>query len=192
MNKFCVFCASSSQIDPVYLNASQRLGEILADNTITIVYGGGGIGSMGHLADGALAKNGKVIGVIPQFMVDLEWAHQEISELKIVKDMPERKRLMIEDTDAVIALPGGSGTFEELFETISLKRLGFYLNPIIIVNINGFYDTCVALLNRCIEDRFMDQRHRIIWSVVDRPEEVLAAVPNAPQWHVSSRKFAAI
>jgi len=192
MKKVCVFCASSSKIDTVYLSASKTLGEILAQNNIAIVYGAGAVGSMGYLANGALSKKGKVIGVIPQFMVDLEWAHTGLSELKIVKNMAQRKSLMIKGTDAVIALPGGSGTFEELFETMSLKRLGLYLKPIIIVNIHGFYDPCIELLNRCITERFMNKRHKTMWTVVNSSEEVLPAIWNAPPWPENSRNFAVI
>jgi hypothetical protein len=192
INRVCVFCASSRQVDNDYLEAAYRLGAILAEQGITIAYGGGAVGLMGELARGALAQGGKVIGVIPQFMFDLEWGYQDITELKIVNDMHERKRLVMENADAIIALPGGSGTFDELFEAITIKRLGFYVNPIIIVNVKGFYNPLVELLDKCIAEKFMDARHRLMWSVVNDPEEVLPAIRNSPLWSSDSRHFAAI
>ncbi|HEX9974207.1 MAG TPA: TIGR00730 family Rossman fold protein [bacterium] len=192
IQRICVFCASSRQVDSNYLKAAYRLGTILARESITVVYGGGAVGLMGELANGAIAEGGKVIGIIPQFMYDLEWGHEEITELKIVKDMHERKKLVMENADAVVALPGGSGTFDELFEAITMKRLGFYLNPIIIVNVKGFYNPLVELLNNSIAEKFMDARHRSMWSVVNNSEEVLDAIQNSPSWSGDARHFAAI
>jgi len=192
INKVCVFCASSRQTDSIFQDSAYRLGTILAKNSIKIVYGGGSVGLMGHLAEGALSKGGTVIGVIPRFMFDLEWGHQGITELKIVKDMAERKKLVMEGSDAVIALPGGCGTFEELFEALTLKRLGFYLNPIILVNVKGFYNSLIIQLEHCVKEKFMDLRHQSMWSVVDHPEEVLEAIKAAPKWTIDARHFASI
>lgn len=192
IKRVSVFCASSQQSDQVYLETAYHLGAMLARESITVVYGGGAVGSMGELANGALSEGGKVIGIIPSFMFDLEWGHQKISELKIVKDMHERKKLVIEGSDAIIALPGGCGTFEELFEALTLKRLGFYLNPIILVNVNCFYNSLIDLLEKSISEKFMDLRHRDMWSVVDRSEEVLDAIKNAPAWSSDARNFASI
>ncbi len=192
IKRVSVFCASSQQSDKVYLETAYHLGAMLARESITVVYGGGAVGSMGELANGALSEGGKVIGIIPSFMFDLEWGHQKISELKIVKDMHERKKLVIEGSDAIIALPGGCGTFEELFEALTLKRLGFYLNPIILVNVNGFYNPLIELLEKSISEKFMDLRHRDMWSVVGRSEEVLDAIKNAPAWSSQARNFASI
>jgi uncharacterized protein (TIGR00730 family) len=147
---------------------------------------------MGHLADGALAESGRVIGVIPEFMYDLEWGHRRLTELILVRDLHERKRLMIEEVDAVVAMPGGCGTMEELFEAITWKRLGLYSGPIVMVNILDFFRPCVELLERAIERRFMDQRHREMWTVVERPGDVLAAIENAPAWSHENRRFAAL
>jgi uncharacterized protein (TIGR00730 family) len=192
IQKVCVYCASSKQVDPSYHRAAYHLGQVLAEAGITVVYGGGGIGSMGKLADGALSQGGQVIGVIPRFMAELEWGHRGITKLVHVEDMHQRKRMMIEDTDAVIALPGGTGTFEELFEAITLKRLGFYLKPIILVNTNNFYDPCIQLLKRSIAEHFMDARHKNMWSIVDTPDQVLDAIASAPVWQSSARNFAAV
>src|ERR1700690_1346086 len=192
IRKVCVYCASSEKSDAVYLDAARRVGEILAENSIVTVYGGGAIGSMGRLAEGALSKQGKVIGVIPRFMQELEWDHKGLTELQVVENMRERKHLMLTDSDAAIALPGGSGTLEELMEAISLKRLGIYLNPIVLVNIRGFFDPLLILLQRCIEERFMDERHAAMWSVADGPEDVLRAIGAAATWTHDSRRFATV
>jgi uncharacterized protein (TIGR00730 family) len=190
--KACVYCASSTQADPAYLGAAERLGRILAQNHVTIVYGAGGAGCMGRLADAALSEGGAVIGVIPRFMKDLEWYHRGLSELRLVEDLQDRKRELICGVDAVVALPGGSGTLDELIEAISLKRLGTFLGPIVIVNIRGFFDPCIQLLERCIEERFMDPRHRQMWQVVEHPEQVLEAFSTAPTWTRDALSFAAV
>jgi uncharacterized protein (TIGR00730 family) len=191
IKRVCVYCASSRQCDAAYHDAAARLGRTLARNKVTLVYGGGSVGSMGHLADAALAEGGRVIGVLPRFMYDLEWGHRGLSELLIVNDLHERKRMMIEEVDAVIALPGGCGTLEELFEAITWKRLGLFGGPIVLVNTLGFYAQCVAFLESCIERRFMDERHRAMWSLVESPEDVLDAIASAPAWPHENRNFAA-
>ncbi len=188
--KVCVYCASSQTCDPSYLDAAERLGKHLARHQATLVYGGGGAGAMARLAEGALGAGGKAIGVIPRFMVDLEWGHKQLTELQIVEDMRERKHRMLHGADAVVALAGGCGTLEELFETITLKRLGSYLGPIILVNTRGFYDRVVAALEHCITERFMDTRHREMWTVVKEPEDVLQAIQSAPPWSAENRNFA--
>jgi uncharacterized protein (TIGR00730 family) len=188
--KVCVFCASSKQCDPAYLDAAERLGRHLARHQATLVYGGGGAGAMARLAEGALGAGGTAIGIMPRFMVELEWGHKQLTEMVIVDDMRERKRRMLEGADAVVALPGGCGTLEELFEAMTLKRVGYYLGPIILVNTRGFYDRVVAALEHCIAERFMDARHRDIWTVVNEPEEVLEAIRTAPRWSAENRSFA--
>lgn len=187
-----VYCASSRASERVYRDVAYRLGELLADQGITIVYGGGGAGSMGALADGALSKGGRIVGVLPRFMEALEWGHRGLSELRLVEDLRTRKHLMLSESEAVVALPGGSGTLEELFEAISLKRLGIFLGPIVLVNTSRFFDPLVELLERAISERFMDERHRAIWQVVAEPEDVLQAFADAPAWSAEARQFAAL
>jgi uncharacterized protein (TIGR00730 family) len=181
----CVYAASSRQCAQVYLDAARRLGEILAQSSIAIVYGGGSTGLMGSLAEG-----GRVIGVLPEFMGELEWGHERLTELRLVGDMHERKRRMIAEVDAVIALPGGCGTLEELFEAITWKRLGLYSKPIVLVNVAGYFDPCVELLERAIAEHFMHERHRSMWSVVSEPEAVLPAIASASTWSHEARHFA--
>jgi uncharacterized protein (TIGR00730 family) len=186
----CVYCASSRQCDAEYHAAARRLGATLADSGYGVVYGGGGGGSMGALADGALARGGHVVGVLPRFMVELEWGHQGLSELLLVDDMRQRKHLMLERSQGVVALPGGCGTLDELFDTMTLKRLGLYLHPIVLVNTRGFYDPLVELLSRAVSERFMDARHHAMWQVVAEPEDVPAALAAAPVWTSDAQGFA--
>src|SRR4051794_20977846 len=188
----CVYCASSNRSAPVYLDAAARLGRILAGSGITIVYGGSSLGSMGSLAAAALAAGGKVIGVLPRFMDDLEWGHRSLTEMRLVDDMHERKRVMLELSGAAIALPGGCGTLEELFEAITWKRLGLYFGPVVLVNVNRFFDPCIELLNRCVDERFMDEKHRAMWIVADTPESVISTLQSTPAWSKDARSFAAL
>lgn len=188
----CVYCASSRASHPEYRAAARRLGEVLASEGVGIIYGGGAAGSMGALADGALSHGGRVIGVLPRFMADLEWGHRGLTELQLVEDLRTRKHMMLTLSQAAIALPGGSGTLEELMETITLKRLGLYLNPILMVNTRGFFAPLLDLLSHAIEERFMDPRHRMMWQVVATPEEVPSALAAAPAWGPEARSFAAV
>jgi uncharacterized protein (TIGR00730 family) len=145
---------------------------------------------MARLAQGALNMGGTAIGVIPRFMMELEWGHKDLSEMHIVDNMRERKHRMLEGADAVVALAGGCGTLEELFETITLKRLGLYLGPIVMVNTRSFYDPVVDALEHCITEHFMDTRHRDIWTLVNDPEDVLKAIQSTPRWSLENRDFA--
>ncbi len=194
IGRVCVYCASSEAVEEVYLQAAYRLGKILAENSVTVVYGGGAVGSMGRLAEGALARNGTVIGVIPRFMQELEWGHGRLTELHVVEDMRERKHRMLTGADAAIALPGGCGTLEELLEAITLKRLGIYLNPIVLVNTRRFFDPLIELLQRAVRERFMNPEHGLgrMWQAVERPEQVLDAIRTAAPWPASARQFAAV
>lgn len=188
----CVYCASSRTAHPQYREAAFRLGAALAERGTTVIYGGGGKGSMGALADGALSKGGRVVGILPRFMAELEWGHRGISELKLVEDMRTRKHLMLTGAQAAVALPGGSGTLEELLEAITLKRLGLFLGPIVLVNTRGFFHPLLELLSRAVGEQFMDERHALMWQVVAQPEEVPDALERAPAWTAEFRSFAAV
>jgi uncharacterized protein (TIGR00730 family) len=192
MATVCIYCASSRICAPEYHQAARRLGIVLAERGFTIVFGGGAVGSMGALADGALSRSGRIVGVLPRFMQELEWGHPGLSELRLVEDMRARKHLMLSESEAVIALPGGCGTMEELLEAVTLKRLGLYLNPIVLVNTRRFFDPLIALLSSAISEGFMDERHRAMWQVVDEPEEVPHALATAAPWTASAQKFAAL
>ena len=192
IEKVCVYCASSRKADGIYFEDAKKLGKILARNSITLIYGGGAVGSMGNIANGALSENGKVIGIIPKFMADLEWAHKGLTELHIVQSMHERKHLMLDGVDAAIALPGGCGTLEELMEAITWKRLGIFIKPIIIVNTKGFFDHLVKLLEHSISEKFMSEKHGTMWSVVNNVEDVIPAIKNAPLWSKDARSSAVV
>lgn len=191
-NTVCVYCASSSRVDSSYTDMAFSLGKLLAQENITLITGGGCQGLMRSVEDGALNTGGKAIGVIPQFMVEQNWHHTGLTELRITPDMHTRKRTMAEMSDAVIALPGGCGTMEELFEIITWKQLGLYLNPIVILNINNYYDSIIQQLERAIEEHFMGEIHEKIWSVARSPEEALEIIHNTPKWNREIRKYAAL
>lgn len=188
----CVYCASSRSSHREYRDVARRLGEVLARERITVIYGGGAVGSMGALADGALGAGGRVVGILPRFMSELEWGHKGLTELQLVEDLRTRKHAMLTASQAAIALPGGSGTLEELLEAITLKRLGLYLNPIVLVNTREFFAPLVQLLRRAVDEHFMDPRHLEMWQLVQSAEEVPAALARAPAWSPEARAFAAV
>ena len=192
IKRVCVYCASSDKVDSVYFDAVALLAEKLVSNNIQVVYGGGATGLMGKLADEVIRLGGHVIGIMPNFMNDVEWAHKHVPEFHFVGDMAERKKKFLEISDALVALPGGCGTLEELFEAITLKRLGLFTKPIIILNINGFYDHLVALLDKCIKEKFMAEKHRDMWSILEDPTEIMTALKNAPEWSEDAIKFAKV
>jgi hypothetical protein len=190
--RVCVFCASSAKVDTDYFNHARTVAEEFVKAGITIVYGGGSIGLMGCLADTALSLNGKVVGVLPRFMEKVEWGHKGLSQLILVKDMRERKKKLIEKVDAVVALPGGCGTLEELMEVFTLKRLGKFTKPIVVLNTNGFYSHLELMIEKMIEERFMRPEHRQIWTLVEQPADIIPAIINAPRWDKSAIRFAAV
>ncbi|HEY0179713.1 MAG TPA: TIGR00730 family Rossman fold protein [Dokdonella sp.] len=190
--RVCVYCASSEHCARAYHEAAAALGGALAAAGCTIVYGGGAVGLMGALANAALAAGGDVVGVIPRFMTAVEWQHPGLATLEVVEDMRERKHRLLTGSDAVVALPGGSGTLEELFEAITLKRLGLYLNPIVLVNTNGFYTPLQRFMEQIVAERFMNPRHLEMWTLVDRVDDVLPAIRAAPRWREDALAYAAV
>lgn len=192
IRQICVYCASSKKIDEKYLLDADALAASFLDNDITLVFGGGSVGLMGRLADRMLESDGRVIGIMPQFMKDVEWAHKGVNDIEFVKDMHERKKRFLDGTDALVALPGGCGTLEELLEAITLKRLGLFVKPIIIVNLDGFYNPLIQMLERCVEEHFMAQEHLKMWNVVSSSKEVLTAIYQASDWDEGAIKFAAV
>jgi uncharacterized protein (TIGR00730 family) len=192
MQTVCVYCASSTQVKPSYFDATDRLSKLLAAAKLSVVYGGGSMGLMGQLADSTLAAGGRITGVIPRFMCDVEWNHNGLTELVLVQTMHERKEKMAMMADAVVALPGGCGTLEELLEVITWKRLGIFTKPIVIVNIEGYFDDLISMLDRAVDEHFMRDEHRQMWEVVETPEEVLSAIYNSVNWDENARSFAAL
>ena len=192
INSICVYSASSTKIDPIYFQAAEELGKQMANKKIRLINGAGGIGLMKSVADAVLANGGEAIGVIPSFMIEQKWHHTQLSEFIEVKSMHERKQLMADKSDAIIALPGGCGTLEELLEIITWKQLGLYLNPIVILNINGFYNPLLEMLEKAISENFMRESHKEIWKVANTVEEAIHLAENTPKWDSSIRKFASI
>lgn len=192
IQRVAVFCASSPGIDQEYFDSARELTRELVHNGIAINYGGGGKGLMGIIADTVLELNGKITGYIPVFMKEMEWSHPGVKDMVLVRDMHERKYRIKKDIDAIITLPGGVGTMDELMEFITLKQLGQFTQPIIILNTRGFYDPLFQLLERMMTEKFMRDIHGEIWTVINHPGEVIDAIRNAPPWDSSALKFAAV
>jgi uncharacterized protein (TIGR00730 family) len=185
--RLCVFCGSSAGQDPVYLATARALGEALANNGIELVYGGASVGLMGAVADAVLAKGGYVIGVMPQALVDKEIAHKGLSDLRVVGSMHERKALMAELADGFIALPGGLGTFEELFEVWTWAQLGYHRKPCALLNAGGFYDKLTDFLDDVVERGFVKPIHRAMLIVENDPAVLIQAIrayepPKVDKW----------
>ena len=188
----CVYSASSTKIAPVYFAAAEELGRLLALRGINLVNGAGSIGLMAATSNAVLANGGTVTGVIPRFMVEQGWHHTGLTRLVETDTMHERKQLMAQLADAVIALPGGCGTLEELLEIITWKQLGLYLNPIVILNIDGFFNPLIAMLEQAIDQQFMRPEHAALWCVASTPAEALELIQTTPKWDKNLRKLAAI
>lgn len=188
----CIFASSSSRIDNRYAEAAAVLGALLAKNRMDIVYGGGGIGLMGTVADSVIENGGKITGVIPSFMKDEGWGHHGVSEMIVTKGMSDRKNKMFDLADAVVALPGGIGTLEELTEAITLKQLSLFDGPIIIMNTLDFYKNLIEFLDTMVKGDFLRSEHKGIWEVVNTPQEVIIALNNKDRGNEEWRKIAKI
>lgn len=188
----CVFASSSSRIDNKYATEAALLGTLLAGAKMDVIYGGGGIGLMGCLADAVISNGGKITGVIPSFMIDEGWDHASVSDMIVTTDMGERKKTMFSRADAVVALPGGVGTLEELTEAMTLKQLGIYKGPIIILNTLNFYKSLIKFLEHMTAGHFIRNEHRGIWQIASSPEEVMTLLLNKESWHDDPRSIARI
>lgn len=173
IRNLAVFCASSEGSQPEYRDAAKQLGQALASRSIGLVYGGANVGLMRVVAEAALAHNGHVIGVIPGVLVDLEVAHRGITELHITSDMHTRKAMMGERADAFVALPGGYGTFEELFEVLAWHTLKLHAKPVFLLNTNGFYNKLLVFLDHCVAEGMLKQKNRELLRVADTVDELL-------------------
>jgi uncharacterized protein (TIGR00730 family) len=188
----CVFASSSSRIDNEYAVAASSLGSLLARAGMNVVYGGGGIGLMGKLADSVLENGGVITGVIPSFMKDEGWDHSRVNEMIVTTDMGERKKQMFAMADAVVALPGGVGTLEELTEAITLKQLGLYKGPIILLNTMNFYKSLIDFLEHMISGNFLRYEHKGMWEIAGTPEEVMDLLAKKKDWLRDPRSIAKI
>ena len=180
MNRICVFCGSSPGFDPVHAEAAEALGTTLARAGIGLVYGGGGVGLMGIVADAALAAGGKVTGVIPQALFDMEVAHRGLTELHVVRSMHERKALMADSSDGFIALSGGIGTLEELFEIWTWGQLGDHAKPVALLNVASFYDKLVSFLDDVVASGFFRAEHRAMLQIDGDPARLIEKMRG---WH---------
>ena len=188
--KICVYCSSSSKINEKYFKATENLAKEFIIEKISVVYGGGGAGLMGHLADTIIDNGGKIKGISPRFMKDIEWTHKRLTDLELVDTMHERKSKFLEGIDGIVALPGGCGTLDELIEVITFKRLGLFTKPIIILNVDGFYDPFKEMLEKCVDEKFMDDKHLEMWQFVDDFKDVVPSIRNAKPWNTDALKFA--
>ena len=187
MQRICVFCGSKAGIRPSYAEAAKELGQNLARNDLALVYGGGGVGLMGILADSVLAADGNVIGVIPRNLIERELGHAKLTELRVVDSMHERKAVMAELSDAFIVLPGGAGTMEEFFEVWSWAQLGIHQKPSGLLNVEGYYDPLLAFLDAMVGQGFLATEHRAMVLVERDPDTLLARfasyrAPAAAEW----------
>ncbi|MGH8379642.1 TIGR00730 family Rossman fold protein [Pseudomonas sp.] len=183
----CVFCGASTGVNPAYREAAIALGQTIAQRGLTLVYGGGAVGLMGVVADAAMAAGGEVIGIIPQALKDAEVGHSGLTRLEIVDGMHARKARMAELSDAFVALPGGLGTLEELFEVWTWGQLGYHAKPLGLLDVNGFYSKLGSFLDHVVEEGFVRPQHRAMLQLADAPAELLDAMdsfqaPVAPKW----------
>jgi uncharacterized protein (TIGR00730 family) len=188
MSRICVFCGSSPGARPAYAEAAASFGRLLAAEGIGVVYGGGQVGLMGVLADAVLAEGGEITGVIPQALVDREIGHPGVADMRVVASMHERKALMAELSDAFVALPGGLGTLEELFEVYTWAQLGLHRKPCGLLDVEDYYAGIAAFLAHAVEERFLPEQHRAMLMVERDPRALLDRVcgyePSAvqPKW----------
>ena len=187
-----IYCSSSNKVRESYMQAASRLGELMAEAGIRLIYGDGGIGLMAAAANAAMDAGGEVLGVIPQFMVDAGWNNPRSTRTIVTQTMHERKATIVEETDAMVALPGGIGTFEELLECLTWKQLGLHSCPVVILNTDGYYDRLLACLDYMVEEQMMRPIHKEMYVVVREPEEVLPALLGAAAWDKNTRRLAAI
>lgn len=190
--RVCVFASSSSLISSEYADAASELGSLLARSDMEIVFGGGGIGLMGKLADAAIANNGTITGVIPSFMKDEGWDHSDVDDMIVTPDMSERKKQMFAMSDAVVALPGGVGTLEELTEAITLKQLGLFHGPVILLNTLNFYNSLIEFFDQMVSGHFLRYEHKGIWEVASTPGEVITILMKKERWLYDPIKIAKI
>ncbi|MBN2041800.1 MAG: TIGR00730 family Rossman fold protein [Spirochaetes bacterium] len=190
MNKICVFCGSSCGNNPVYTEAAKELGRLFAANNITLIYGGAKVGIMGVLADEILEAGGKVTGIIPKFLRDSEVAHNDLTELILVTTMHERKDLMQKEADGFIAMPGGLGTIEEIFEMITWGQLNLHKKPCAFLNINGFYDLINGFLENAVKEGFIEKEIKDIIIIESDPAAVMDRFSNYVHHNISKAEIA--
>ena len=183
----CVYCGSSNHVRPVFLDAAERVGATLARRGVGVVYGGGSVGSMDRVATGALRAGGTVVGVIPEKLLGLELGRKDLTELVVVPDMHARKKTMADRSDAFVALPGGYGTLEELFEAVTWTQLSYHRKPVGLLDVDGYFEHLVAFVARAVQERFVRAAHEDLLLVDSDPRSLLlrlaaAELPELTQW----------
>ncbi|MCO4890544.1 TIGR00730 family Rossman fold protein [Cupriavidus sp. WGtm5] len=181
MKSVCVYCGSSPGNRPEYAEGARLLGRTLAESELTLVYGGGKVGLMGIVADAVLEHGGRAVGIIPEALMQKEVGHRGLTELHVVRNMHERKQMMADRADAFVAMPGGVGTFEELFETFTWLQLGYHAKPVGLLNLAGFYDGMLGFLSHAVREGFLKQVHADLLHVGDTPAGLLAQLAAAPR-----------
>jgi hypothetical protein len=174
----CIYCGSSDKIHPAYLDAAREIGQLVARRGLRIVYGAGSTGLMGAVANGALEAGGEVIGVIPQMFLTPQLAHDHLTRLEVVDSMHTRKARLAELADAFIALPGGYGTLDELFEILTWAQIGLHAKPVGLYNVRRYYDPLLAAIQRAHEDGFIYNEHLALLTWAEQPEQLLDALSN--------------
>ncbi|CAG4888800.1 LOG family protein [Paraburkholderia saeva] len=187
MKAVCVYCGSSDGARPLYAEAARAFGRALVKADLALVYGGGKVGLMGVIANEVMAAGGRAIGVIPELLVNKEVGHDGLTELHVVPDMHQRKKMMADLSDAFVAMPGGAGTLEELFEVFTWAQLGYHQKPVAVLNIDGFYDPLVSLLRHTVDEGFMQQKYFDILQIDANPEALIGKLqryqpPVADKW----------
>lgn len=184
MKAVCVYCGSSFGVNPIHSEAAKAFGRALVAANLGLVYGGGKVGLMGVIADTVMAEGGRAIGVIPELLVNKEVGHDGLSELHVVPDMHQRKKMMADLSDAFVALPGGAGTLEELFEVYTWAQLGYHHKPVGVLNIDGFYDPLIALLKHTVSEGFMRQKYYDLLQIDSDPAALIAKIA---QYHAPAQ-----
>jgi uncharacterized protein (TIGR00730 family) len=172
----CVYCGTGHKVDPVYQEAAARLGVVLAENKVRLIYGGGKVGLMGIVSENCFKAGGEVVGIIPEHIQDKEIANEDLTELHVVDSMHTRKGMMVEKSEGFIVLPGGFGTLDETFEILTWKYLGLHDKPVVFINVNGFYDPLLKMIDHMVDSGFTPFWHRSLYQVVDTPEEAVLAL----------------
>ena len=180
IRSLCVYCSASARVAQVHRDAAARMGRLLAEAKIRLVFGGGRVGLMGILADAALAAGGEVVGIIPEHLMRLEVGHQSASELLVVGSMHERKQKMADLSDGFAVLPGGLGTMDETFEIVTWKQLRLHDKPIVLVDVAGYWKPLIGMVEHMISEGFVQPAHRRLFGVVDKVEDVIPALEAMP------------
>lgn len=188
--KVTLFCASSSSVDHSYKMAAREVGLFLARNNHHLIFGGGSKGLMGAVADAVITSGGKISGVMPAFMKSLEWAHPKVVDMTFTETMAERKELLVKDCDLVLVLPGSVGTLEEVFEVLSLKRLGLFFKPVIFYNVNGYFNDLLSHLNKMVAENFMRDIHGEMWQEAVSIDALKELIDTPVSWPADAQKFA--